>query len=184
MEKKYLSANELLKDAFQLAIQIYQSGWRPDLIIGIWRGGTPVAMAIHEYFDYVGILCEYGVIRTSSYLAIEKRANQMQIQGLYDLIKSLDPNLNVLFVDDVFDTGRSIDAILSEWTLGIGKAPPNDIKIACPWYKPSHNLTTRIPDYFLHKTEDWLVFPHELKGLTKKEILLHKSAIANIIFPK
>ena len=53
MEKVYISANDLLLDSFRLAEKIVASGFRPDFIIGVWRGGAPVGIAIQEYLEYV-----------------------------------------------------------------------------------------------------------------------------------
>ena len=55
------------------------------------------------------------------------------------------------------------------------------IKIATPYFKPSNNKTKRIPDFYLHKTDQWLVFPHELEGLTKEEIKENKPQLAKLI---
>ena len=46
---------------------------------------------------------------------------------------------------------------------------PDDIRVAVPWYKPSHNRTEREPDYYLHTTERWIKFPFSLEGLTIDE---------------
>jgi len=51
---------------------------------------------------------------------------------------------------------------------------PRTIKVATAYYKPSRNRTDLIPDFYVHQTEDWLVFPHEIKGLSEEEILKHK----------
>ena len=51
--------------------------------------------------------------------------------------------------------------------------------MAVPYYKPSKNLSGRKPDYFLHTTEDWLVLPYELQGLTPEEIAQHKPDVAS-----
>jgi hypothetical protein len=54
--------------------------------------------------------------------------------------------------------------------------------VACPWYKPSRNVTDLVPDFYIHATDQWLVFPHELRGLTPQEILQGKgSEIADTI---
>ena len=47
-EKIYLDSNGLTRDSFALARKIFDSGFRPDVIIGLWRGGTPVAVAVQE----------------------------------------------------------------------------------------------------------------------------------------
>ena len=55
MEKVYIGAEELLADSFRLAEQIYKSGFRPNFIVGVWRGGTPVGIAVQEYLDFAGV---------------------------------------------------------------------------------------------------------------------------------
>ena len=60
---------------------------------------------------------------------------------------------------------------------------PADIRIAAPWFKPSRNETDLIPDYFLHETADWLVFPHELDALTPEEMRERRPEIAAVVFP-
>ena len=52
--KKYLSNNEYLEDTWALAAQIRNSGWRPDILIALWRGGAPVGVAVHEFFKATG----------------------------------------------------------------------------------------------------------------------------------
>ena len=58
---------------------------------------------------------------------------------------------------------------------------PTDVRIACPWYKPNNNMVNIVPDYYVHESDEWLVFPHELSGLTQKEIAEGKSDLANIL---
>ena len=57
---------------------------------------------------------------------------------------------------------------------------PNDIRIATPWFKPANNQTDLEPDYYLHKSDDWLVFPHELNGLTREEVEANKPRLKAI----
>lgn len=73
-------------------------------------------------------------------------------------------------MDDVFDSGRSIRAVIEKIKSRAGRNTPHQIKIACPWFKPTRNVTNLQPDFFIHTTDEWLVFPHELKGLTPEEI--------------
>jgi uncharacterized protein len=42
------------------------------------------------------------------------------------------------------------------------------------YYKSSRNQSELVPDYYILDTDKWLVFPHELVGLTREEILEHK----------
>ena len=84
-------------------------------------------------------------------------------------------------MDDVFDTGMSAETVIVELSKRARLNTPGDIRIATPWYKPSKNKTGRAPDYFIHETAQWLVFPHELTGLTPEEVCRGKPEIADII---
>jgi len=181
MDKYYISANELLHDSFKMAAKIYESGFRPDFIIGVWRGGAPVGIAVQEYLEYVGVPTDHIAIRTSSYAGIDNQDKQVRVHGLDYLIENVNAENNVLLVDDVFDSGRSISAIFEHMKIKARRNMPNNMKIATPWYKPARNVTDRQPDYYLHETEKWLIFPHELNGLTLEEIRDNKSGIADTV---
>jgi len=55
-----------------------------------------------------------------------------------------------------------------------------EIRVATAYFNPRSNRTDRVPDYFIHKTDKWLVFPHELNGLSREEILQRKPGIESI----
>ena len=48
MEKYFIGADQLLEDSFNLAWNIYESGYKPNYIVGVWRGGAPVGIAVQE----------------------------------------------------------------------------------------------------------------------------------------
>jgi len=58
---------------------------------------------------------------------------------------------------------------------------PEDIRVACSWYKPSRRAVALEPDYYVYRNDDWLVFPHELTGLTREEIVEGKTDLKNIV---
>ncbi|HIN42837.1 MAG TPA: hypoxanthine phosphoribosyltransferase, partial [Gammaproteobacteria bacterium] len=174
-------AEELHRDSFLLANNILQSGFRPDYIVGIWRGGTPVGIAVQEFLDYSGIETDHIAIRTSHYTGIDQTTPNVQVHGLGYLIRKVNKQDSLLIVDDVFDTGMSAETVIVELSKRARLNTPGDIRIATPWYKPSKNKTGRAPDYFIHETAQWLVFPHELTGLTPEEVCRGKPEIADII---
>ena len=178
MDKKYISAQELLEDSFQLASNIYDSGFRPQFIMGIWRGGTPVGIAVQEYLEYKKVETDHIAIRTSSYLGIDQQSKEIRVHGLHYIIENVNANDSLLIVDDVFDSGRSIRAVLDQLSEKTRRNMPNTVKIACPWYKPKRNATDIVPDFYIHETDSWLVFPHELNGLTAEEIKQGKPTLA------
>jgi hypoxanthine phosphoribosyltransferase len=172
MQKQYITADQLLKDSLDLAFRIIESGFRPDMIVGIWRGGTPVGIAVQEVMEFVGIKTDHIAIRTSSYTSIGQRTT-VEVDGLEYLEQQLNADKKLLLIDDVFDTGQSIESVIQELS-GFYKGSSPEIRIATPYYKPGNNETGRVPDFYLFETDDWLVFPHELIGLSVKEILNEK----------
>lgn len=177
MKKTYISANDLLDDSFRLAHQILESGFEPDYIVGVWRGGTPIGIAVQEYLDYRGIDSDHIAIRTSSYSSIAKRSSRVRVHGLGYIIDNVNAHDKLLIVDDVFDTGLSIDAILRELKEKCRRNMPEDTRVATVYFKPEKNKTERDPDFCIHRTNEWLVFPHEIHGLTADEIAENKSAV-------
>jgi hypoxanthine phosphoribosyltransferase len=87
----------------------------------------------------------------------------------------------LVVVDDVFDSGRSIEATLRELRARCRHNTPREIRIATVYWKPLRNQTAMRPDYYVHETDEWLVFPHEVDGLTQEEIRKHKPEAAIIL---
>ena len=181
MDKTYITAQQLLEDSFRLAHQVYTSGFKPHFIVGIWRGGAPVGIAVQELFEFKGIETDHISVRTSSYYGINKQAKKIRVHGLHYLIENANADDGLLIVDDVFDSGRSVDALIKQIKKQSRKNAPSDIRVACPWYKPSKNAVKFEPDYYCHESEEWLVFPHELSGLEPDEISTGKKDLANIL---
>jgi uncharacterized protein len=180
-EKIFIGAHELLLDSFRLGLEIYKSGFRPDFIVGVWRGGTPVGIAVQEILDRYGVTTDHIAIRTTSYIGIGQRSREVSVHGLNYLLDNINWTDSLLIVDDVFDTGLSIKAIIDSLHEKARRNTPGDIRIATPWFKPENNRTDIIPDFFVHKTDRWLVFPHELDGLTDAEMLDFKPGLRELI---
>ena len=181
MEKTVITAQELLEDSFNLGLQVLESGFEPTMIIAIWRGGTPVGMAVQEILSYCGVESDHIAIRTSSYMGVDERGI-VAVHGLNYIIKKVCHDDRVLIVDDVFDTGNTILAVINELTRRARGNTPDDIRVAVPWFKPTRNETDVVPDYYLRETTEWLVFPHELDALTPEEMRRHRPELSEIVF--
>ena len=181
MDKHYISAQGLLDDSFSLGAQIYDSGFRPSFILALWRGAAPIGIAIQEFLAYQGVSADHIAIRASSYSGIDSQQREVKIFGMNYLVKNVTHDDRLLIVDDVFDTGRTIDALIRHLSKMARLNTPDDIRVAVPYYKPTRNQTSREPDYFLHNTKQWLKFPHSLEGLTEDEIRQHRPEIAKIL---
>lgn len=169
MKKHYITAQQLLEDSFELALKVFESGFRPNYIVGVWRGGAPVGIAVQELLHVLGVKADHIAIRTSSYTGIGERGKKVKVHGLNYLVKRLESEHSLLVVDDVHDSGLSIRQTIEDLNFACKKNTP-EIRIATPWYKPNNNQTGLVPDYYLHESDDWLVFPHELDGLTLDEL--------------
>ena len=181
IEKVFLSAGDLLSDSFALARMMIEDGVVPDVIVGVWRGGTPVGIAVQEAYEFCGLSCDHISIRTASYTGINQQESVVRVLGIDYLIDNLNADDALLIVDDVFDSGRSIDAIITTLQQRCRRNMPADVRVGTVYFKPSKNRTARVPDYFVRETEEWLVFPHELDGLSDAEIRQHKPQAAALL---
>ncbi len=181
MHKIYITAQELLESSFKLAHQILEDGFHPNFIVGIWRGGAPIGIAVQEYFEYKGMSTDHIAVRTSSYTGIATQSREIRVHGLHYLIENANEGDSLLIVDDVFDSGRSVEALIKQIKKESRLNTPGDIRVACSWYKPGKRAVDITPDYFVHESEEWLVFPHELTGLNRDEIVEGKADLKNII---
>ena len=177
VDKIYISAQELLDDSFRLAHRIFDAGFRPNYIVGVWRGGTPVGIAVQELLKYKGVPTDHIAIRTSSYTGIAEQSDEIRVHGLHYIIENMNAEDSLLIVDDVFDSGRSVQAIIDAIKTLSRRNTPETIKTATVYYKPSMAKVDIVPDFYIHETDQWLVFPHEIDGLTEEELAESKPLV-------
>ncbi|MEW6381389.1 MAG: phosphoribosyltransferase family protein [bacterium] len=180
IKKDFIDANRLLLDSFALARQIYESGFSPNLLIGIWRGGTPPGIAIHEFLTFKGLNLAHTVIKVHAYRGIEC-PGEVHIDGLEHALTLMKDGDRILIVDDIFDTGRTLDTVIRTIQERAGERQLR-IKVATVFFKPCKNQTNIVPDFYLRVVDRWVVFPHELKGLTEEEIRQKGEDLYQIIF--
>lgn len=169
-----------MESSLQLALKIFTSGFRPDFIVALWRGGTPVGITIAELYDYFGIKVDHLAIKTSYYTSLDQVKGEVQVNGQEYLLRTMKSANSLLLVDDVFDSGSSIQAVLDMFANEAPNNKPRDIRIATTYYKPLRNkMVGLVPDYYAHETDEWLVFPHELAGLSRDEIAESKPLFAS-----
>lgn len=178
--KRYISETELLHDAYRLGVKIANSGFKPTFIVGLWRGGSVAGIAVQECLQYLSIPTDHIAIRTSyrglaSYQQmVDNPETEIRIHGTQYLLDTLSHTDSLLIVDDVFSSGLTASAVVNRLESRLKKNMPNEVRIAVPWYKPLHNRTTMTPDFYINTTDDWLVMPYELSGLTFSEIKENK----------
>ncbi|MFI4908158.1 MAG: phosphoribosyltransferase [Steroidobacterales bacterium] len=181
MEKIFISADKLLADSLELARRVIASGMRPTFLVALWRGGAPIGITVQEVLEYHSIHTDHIAIRTSSYSNIDERHKTVRVHATDYLVSRLSAEDELLIVDDVFDSGHSLEAVIEDLTRRCRRNLPEKIRIATVYYKPERRRTALAPDFFVHETSHWLVFPHELQGLTREEILAHKPVDASFL---
>lgn len=172
-DKLFISADELLRDSYDLAVQVVRSGFEPTFLVGIWRGGAPIGISVQEVLEFHGIESDHISIRTSSYTGIDQQA-AVRVHAIDYLVSRLTFEDRLLLIDDVFDSGKSVEAVVEELRRRCKRNLPDQIRIATVYFKPSRNRSSLVPDYYVRSTDQWLVFPHELDGLTREEILANR----------
>jgi len=185
MNKSFVTADDLLLDSFRLAAQVYESGFRPDFLVGLWRGGSAVGIAVQEGLDHFGVETDHIAIRTSYrgqqyYSKMVDKAGAIRVHGLRYLHERVSSHHSMLIVDDAYSSGSSVNAVIEQLRRKARRNLPHDIRIATVWYRPTER-TVRPPDFFVHETTDWLVLPYELAGLSIEELRAQKSEIAPVI---
>jgi uncharacterized protein len=178
-EKIFISADSLLRDSMELGLQVVRSGFRPTFLVGIWRGGAPIGIAVQEILEYNGIECDHVSIRTSSYTGIDQQSRTVRVHAIDYLVSALNADDKLLLIDDVFDSGRSLESVIAELRKRCRRNLPEHIRVATVYYKPARNRSHLTPDYHVRATDQWLVFPHEVSGLTREEILANKPVDAS-----
>lgn len=186
MEKRFIEEQELLEESYRLAVQIYASGFRPNFIVGVWRGGSTVGIYVQECLQYLGVETDHIAIRTSyrgreDYLRKLEQGSEVRAHGLQYLIENLNADDSLLIVDDVYSTGRNVEAVLSRLRDTTKRNMPTEVRVAAPYYRPQSNQENRRPDYFLHETGAWLVLPYELTGIDRSELEQNKPWIVPLL---
>ena len=166
MKKHFIQADQLLRDSYNLDWKIFESGFKPDYIIGVWRGGAPVGIAVQEFLDFLGIPSDHIAIRTSYYSGINSRKDDVQVYGLNYVIRKLQSEDSLLIVDDVYETGikefddrkKAIESTQAEDDLEILRIFRNNLLVETDYMG---NSDVTMPT-------KWKTYRQELRDITKK----------------
>lgn len=184
MSKEFISYNQVRNNALKLAHRIHVDGFVPDVVYVSLRGGAYLGNVISEYFKAVrkdDRPVFYAAVVARSYTDV-RQCEQVRVDGWTYSPEYLRNGDKVLLVDDIYDSGRTINH-LANVILEKG-VPRKDLKIAVHDYKivryRGESLPI-VPDYWcrLHdikKPEDerWIHYmSHELVGLTEAELKTH-----------
>src|SRR3569832_671625 len=154
-DKQFISADSLLRDAMQHAKQVLRSGFRPTNQKTNKHNNTPIGITVQEVLEYHGVHVDHISIRTSSYAGIDQQEKSVRVHAVVYLVSRLEEHDRLLLIDDVFDSGRSLEANLSELRHRCRRNLPGTIRIATVYYKPTRNRSSLKPEYFVKATDSW-----------------------------
>ena len=177
VSKRYLGPDEYLRDQWKLAAAIRAGGWRPDWLVGLWRGGAPVAISVQEFLKVAGWDVRHVPLKCASYDGIGSNPGEVVFTLGDEVFGMFGKGEKVLFVDDVFDTGKTAAAVAARMD-----GMDVEMKLACVYWKPGKNTTALKPDYFACDIgNDWFVFPHEIEGLSAAEMREKSPYLADLL---
>jgi len=160
LEFEIPSWDQIYELLLNLADRIRRTGFKPDIIVGVSRGGWPPARVVSDLLEnpkLANVTAEFyvGVAETKGKPVITQPVS-VSVRGK-----------RVLVVDDVADTGESLRLVRSH----LGEKGATEVKIATIYYKPWSIL---IPDYYEKETSSWIIFPWERKETLRKIVEKYK----------
>ena len=145
-DREVLDWHEFGQASRELAVQVQQSGFVPDMVVAIARGGLLLAGSVAYALDVKSC----GAINVEFYTGVDLRLDEPVL-----LSPMLDtPSVagqRVLLVDDVSDSGRTLAMVLD-----LLLSAQADVRSLCLYSKPETLLE---PDYVWRKTSKWIAFP-------------------------
>ena len=175
-----------------LAKRLYESNWKPDVIVGLYRGGVFPSIVIQDYLRSKGVKSLHFPLVCSSYdedAAMSSprecvvKLQELDKADIISLFKAVKRPLNVLAVDDIYDTGKTMHAVKKTFdhfalesddgtSLSVSDGILSfNFRTACICWKPN-KCSLASPTWWIKEVEDdvWTVFPHEFTGLTEEEL--------------
>ena len=166
--KKYYNWGDVERAAQSIIMQMYKDEWRPDYIVGLTRGGLPLAVLI------------------SHMASIRMETLKVKLRDLEDNEDGCESNCwmaedalgygtqakNILIVDDINDTGATFNWIMKDWPAGCLPGDSSwessvfgkNVRFAAMTENLSSNF--ELVKYYwdeVNKAEEdvWLVYPYE-----------------------
>ena len=179
MKKHYYTYNDVHNAAMDIVLKMYKDNWRPDYIVGLTRGGLPLALRISHLLG-----CRMEALKVS--LRDDEQGPESNLWMAEDAFgynypertgvtgARWDPKLrkNILIVDDINDTGATFNWIKQDWMGGC--LPNEDDAWNSVWNNNvrfatmTENLSSEFEEvnYSWHEVDKaendvWLVYPWE-----------------------
>jgi hypoxanthine phosphoribosyltransferase len=146
--------NQIYNMLLDLAEKIRKNGFKPDVIVGVSRGGWPPARVLSDLLGNPNL----ANVKAEFYLNV---AETKEEPALTQPVSTTVSGLKALVTDEIADTGESLKLVKAH----LFERGATEVKIATVYYKPWSIIT---PDYYEKKTSNWVIFPWERKETIRK----------------
>lgn len=149
LKLEIMSWDQIYNSLLELATLIQNSGFVPDLIVGISRGGCVPARIFSDLLGNSNL----DTVETKFYVGINETKRRPEIT--HEMHGSVEGK-KILLVDDLVDSGESLNLVV----LYLKNKGASEVKTATLYHKPGSII---FPNYFIKETVDWIVFPWDHK---------------------
>jgi hypoxanthine phosphoribosyltransferase len=147
LEFLFLSWDDVQLLSEKVSDKIRESGYVPDLMIAVSRGGFDPARIMSDQLD----IRKLASLQIIYYKGLNDRMDEPEV--LFPLNAQIE-GLKVLVVDDVSDSGNSL-IVVRKYIENMGAA---EVKLATLHHKPWSKFK---PDYFAEVVDEWIIYPWE-----------------------
>ena len=132
--------------ARELAQEVVDSGYEPEVVVAVARGGLPAGGAVAYALGTKAV----GALNVEFYTGVDERLpDPVMLPPLLDTAAM--SGLRALVVDDVADTGETLALVES-----FMRQHCSEVRTAVLYAKPGSRI---VPDYAWKRTSDWVTFP-------------------------
>jgi len=160
LEFEVPSWDQIYNFLLNIAKRIHRNGFKPDIILGVSRGGWPPARVMSDLLENPNVVN----VAAEFYVGVAETRDKPVITQPVSVSVN---DKKVLVVDDIADTGQSLKLVISH----LEEEGASEVKTTTIYYKPWSALT---PDYYEKKTTSWVIFPWERKETVKKIVERYK----------
>ena len=171
LEFLFLSWEDVQDLCEKVSDKIIESGYKPDLIIAISRGGFDPARIMSDQLD----IRKLASLQVIYYTGLNTRRDEPEV--LFPLNAQVE-GLKVLVVDDVSDSGNSLIAV-KKYVEDKGAA---EVKLSTLHHKPWSKF---MPDFYAAEVDKWIIYPWEPRESVKDLVhMLTKKGVPKVDIPR